>query len=186
MANLIYAGLMSLDGYIADETGKFDWAMPSEEVHRFINDLERPIGTHLYGRQLYEVMASWETIETTADQPAFILDYAKIWKSADKIVFSTTLESVSSARTRIERDFDLGLVRNLKKKSGHDLSIGGPHLAAQAIRAGLVDEYHLFITPVLVGAGKPFFPQDVGLNLNLIDECRFANGMVHLHYGTVT
>lgn len=186
MANLIYAGLMSLDGYVADETGKFDWAMPSEEVHTFINDLERPIGTHLYGCRLYEVMASWETMHTLADQPPIVLDFARTWQSADKIVFSRTLETVSSARTRIERDFDLELVRSLKKKSRRDLSIGGPHLAAQAIRAGLVDEYHLFITPVLVGGGKQFFPHDVQLNLNLMDECRFGNGMVHLHYGTVT
>lgn len=186
MANLIYAGIVSLDGYFADTNDKFDWAMPGEKVHSFINDLERKIGTHLYGRRLYEIMAAWETLDTLAGQSPFVLDYANIWRAADKIVFSKSLKTVSSARTTIEREFNGEAVRNLKNNSRADLSVGGPDLAAHAIKAGLVDAYHLFITPVLVGGGKPFFPPDIHLNLKLVDECRFDNGMVHLHYKTAT
>ena len=184
MAKLIYSALTSLDGYVADEDGNFDWAKPSEEVHVFVNDLERPVGTHLYGRRMYEVMAYWETADTVADQPPFIRDYAKIWKAAEKIVYSRTLAEVSSARTRIEREFDIDAVRQLKATADRDIGVGGPDLAAQAIKAGLVDELHLFLAPVVVGGGKPSLPDKVRLELELLDERRFANGVVHLHYRT--
>ena len=184
MAKLIYSALTSLDGYVADEHGNFDWAKPSEEVHVFVNDLERPVGTHLYGRRMYEVMAYWETLETVADLPPFARDYAKIWQAADKIVYSRTLAEVSSAGTRIERDFDIDAVRQLKATADRDISVGGPDLAAQAIEAGLVDEFHLFLAPVVVGGGNPSLPDKVRLELELLDERRFANGVVHLHYRT--
>jgi dihydrofolate reductase len=186
MARLIYSAITSLDGYVADEDGHFDWAAPDEEVHRFVNDVERPVGTYLYGRRLYEVMVYWETANTLADQPPFIQDFARIWQAADKIVYSKTLETVSSARTRIERDFDPEAVRELKATAGRDLTVGGPDLAAQAIKAGLVDEYHLFLTPVVVGGGKQALPDGVRFELDLLDERRFGNGVVHLHYGTRT
>jgi dihydrofolate reductase len=182
MAKLIYSAITSLDGYVADENGNFDWAAPDEEVHRFVNDLERPIGTYLYGRRIYETMVYWETAHTLPDQPPFIEDFAGIWQAADKIVYSKTLETLSSARTRIERDFDPDAVRQLKATAGHDISVGGADLAAQAIKAGLVDEYHLFLTPIIVGAGHQSLPDNVRLELELLDECRFGNGVVHLHY----
>jgi dihydrofolate reductase len=184
MAKLIYSALTSLDGYVADEDGNFDWAEPSEEVHVFVNDLERPVGTHLYGRRLYEVMAYWETADTVADQPPFVRDYAKIWKAAEKIVYSRTLAEVSSARTRIEREFEIDAVRQLKATADRDIGVGGPDLAAQAIKAGLVDELHLFLAPVVVGGGKQSLPDKVRLELELLDERRFTNGVVHLHYRT--
>jgi len=184
MAKLIYSALTSLDGYVADEDGNFDWAQPSEEVHLFVNDLERPIGTHLYGRRMYEVMAYWETGDALADQPPVIRDYAKIWRAADKIVYSKTLAEVSSARTRIEHDFDIDAVRQLKATADRDIGVGGAELAGQAIRAGLVDELHLFLAPVLIGGGKRSLPDDVRLELEMVDERRFANGVVHLHYRT--
>jgi dihydrofolate reductase len=183
MAKLIYSALTSLDGYVADEDGNFDWAKPSEEVHVFVNDLERPVGTHLYGRRMYEVMAYWETADTV-DQPPFIRDYAEIWQAAEKIVYSRTLAEVSSARTRIEREFDLEAVRQLKATADRDIGVGGPDLAAQAFEAGLIDELHLFLAPVVVGGGKPSLPDKVRLELELLDERRFANGVVHLHYRT--
>jgi dihydrofolate reductase len=183
MAKLIYAALTSLDGYVADEDGNFDWAKPSEEVHRFVNDLERPIGTYLYGRRMYDVMVYWETADTV-DQPLFIRDYTKIWQAADKIVYSRTLAEASSARTRIERDFDIDAVRQLKATADRDIGVGGPDLAAQAIKAGLVDELHLFLAPVVVGGGNQSLPDDVRLELELLDERRFANGVVYLHYRT--
>jgi dihydrofolate reductase len=185
MAKLIYSAITSLDGYVADEDGKFDWAAPDEEVHRFVNDLERPIGTYLYGRRMYEVMGYWETAHV-ADQSPFIRDYAEIWQAADKIVYSKTLETVSSARTRIERDFDPDAVRQLKASAGRDISVGGPDLAAQAFKAGLVDEFHLFLSPVVVGGGNQSLPDKVRLKLELLDERRFGNGVVHLHYRTTT
>jgi dihydrofolate reductase len=186
MARLIYTAITSLDGFVADKDGNFDWAAPDDEVHAFVNDLERPAGTHLYGRRMYEVMAFWETAHTLADEPAVFQDYAKIWQAADKIVYSRTLETVTSARTRIERDFDPEAVRRLKAKAGRDISIGGPHLAAEAIKAGLVDEFHLFVTPILVGGGNPALPQDVLMQLDLVDERRFEGGVVHLHYRAKT
>jgi dihydrofolate reductase len=183
MAKLIYSAITSLDGYVADEDGNFDWAEPDEEVHTFVNDLERPVGTHLYGRRMYEVMVYWETADTLPDQPAFIRDFAQIWQAADKIVYSKTLEIVSSARTRIERDFDPEAVRQRKESSERDLTVSGPDLAAQAIKAGLVDELHLFVNPIVVGSGSPSLPDDVRVELELLDERRFHNGVVYLHYG---
>jgi dihydrofolate reductase len=185
LADLIYSTITSLDGYVADEDGKFDWAEPDEEVHTFINDLERTVGTYLYGRRMYEVMLAWETINL-ADQPPFIQDFAEIWQAADKIVYSKTLERVSSARTRIERAFDPEAVRQMKAPARRELSIGGPDLAAQAIRAGLVDEWRLFVAPVVVGGGKRSLPKDVRLKLELLDERRFGNDMVSLRYRTRT
>ncbi len=182
MAKLIYSAIMSLDGYVADEEGNFDWAAPDEEVHTFVNDVERPVGTYLYGRRMYEVMAYWETAHTLPDQPPFSLDFAEIWRAADKIVFSTTLASVSSERTRIERVFDPEAIRELKASAHRDLSVGGPHLAAAAIAAGLVDEFHLFAVPAVVGGGNRALPDGVRLDLDLLDERRFGNGTVHLHY----
>jgi dihydrofolate reductase len=184
MAKLIYSAITSLDGYAEDENGNFDWAAPDEEVHRFVNDLERPIGTYLYGRRIYETMVYWETAHTLPDQPPFIQDFAGIWQAADKIVYSKTLDTPSSARTRIERDFDPDAVRRMRASAERDISVGGPDLAAQAIRAGLVDEYHLFLTSIIVGGGKQSLPDNVRLELELLDERRFGNGMVHLHYRT--
>jgi len=184
VAKLIYSAITSLDGYVADEDGKFDWAEPDEEVHRFVNDLERPVGTYLYGRRMYEVMVAWETAHTLADQRPVVQDFAAIWQAADKIVYSKTLETVASARTRLERDFDPEAVRQLKARAGHDLTVGGPELAAQAIKAGLLDEYHLFVAPIVVGGGKRSLPNNVRLKVELLDERRFGNGVVHLHYRT--
>jgi dihydrofolate reductase len=183
MAKLIYPAIASLDGYVADENGNFDWAEPDEEVHTFLNDLERTVGTHLYGRRLYEVLVAWETVDARSDQPAYILDFAKIWQAAEKIVYTRTLETVSSARTRIEREFDPEAVRELKRTAERDLLVGGPELAAQAIRAGLVDEYHLFLAPVVVGGGKRSLPDGVRVDLELLDERRFWSGFVYLRYG---
>jgi dihydrofolate reductase len=182
MARLIYSVITSLDGYVADEDGNFDWAAPDEEVHAFVNELERPIGTYLYGRRMYEVMVFWETAAALADQPPVVRDFAEIWRAADKIVYSKTLETASSARTRIEREFDAEAVRQMKVSSERDISVGGPELAAQALSAGLVDECHLFVVPVVVGGGKQSFPDNVRLELELLDERRFASGVVHLHY----
>ena len=186
MAKLIYTAITSLDGYVADEDGNFDWAEPDEEVHSFVNDLERPVGTYLYGRRMYNVMVYWETAHTLADQPAFIQDFAQIWQAADKIVYSTTLETVSSARTRIERDFDPEAVRQLKASAGRDITVGGPDLAAEAIEAGLVDEFQFLVVPVVVGGGKQSLPDNVRLTLELLDERRFGNGTVHLRYRSGT
>jgi dihydrofolate reductase len=184
MAKLIYSAITSLDGYIADEDGNFDWAEPDEEVHTFFNDLERPVGTYLYGRRMYEVMIAWETAHTLADQPPFIQDFAEIWQTADKIVYSKSLETVSSARTRIERDFDPEAIRAMKATAGHDITVGGPDLAAQAFKAGVVDECHLFVAPIVVGGGKQSLPNRVRVKLELLDERRFGNGVVYLHYRT--
>jgi dihydrofolate reductase len=184
MAKLIYTTIASLDGYVADKDGKFDWAMPDEEVHAFVNDLERPIGTHLYGRRLYEVMAGWETMHTLPDQTPLALDFAAIWQAAEKIVYSRTLETVSSARTRIEREFDPEAVRRMKAEADRDITIGGATLAAEAIRARLVDELHVIASPIVVGGGTPSLPDGVRWELELLDERRFANGVVHLRYAT--
>jgi dihydrofolate reductase len=185
MAKLIYSSIASLDGFIADEDGNFDWAEPDEEVHTLVNDLARPVGTFLLGRRMYEVLVAWETMDT-GNQPSFIQDFAEIWRAADKIVYSTMLEAPSSARTRIERAFDPEAVRQLKATAERDLTVGGPSLASQAIRAGLVDEYQLFVVPVVVGGGTRFFPTSVRLGLELVDERRFGGGVVHLHYRTGT
>jgi dihydrofolate reductase len=184
MASLIYSAITSLDGYVADEDGNFDWAAPDEQVHAFINDLMRPVGTHLYGRRLYEVMAGWETDPTLAEQSPVMRDFAELWQAADKIVYSTTLATPSTARTRIERTFDPDAVRELKAAADRDLLVGGPELAAQAFAAGLVDECRLFLAPVIVGGGKQALPDHVRLRLELLDERRFDGGMVHLRYRT--
>ena len=184
MARLIYSAITSLDGYIADKDGNFDWAVPDEEVHAFINDLGRPLGTYLYGRRMYETMVVWETDHTLADQSPLTRDFAELWQAADKIVYSRTLEAVSSARTRIERDFDPEAVRQMKVSAGRDMVVGGAELAAQAFRAGLVDECHLFVAPIVVGGGKQSLPNDVRVKLELLDERRFEGGMVYLRYRT--
>ena len=183
MAKLIYFAIASLDGYVADEDGGFGWGRPDEEVHAFVNELERRIGTYLYGRRMYEVLVAWETPDAPAFQEPVLQDYAAIWQATEKIVYSTTLESVSSARTRIERTFDPEAVRELKAGAERDLTVSGPNLAAQALGAGLVDELHLILAPVVVGGGSRAFPDDVPVELELLDERRFGNGMVYLRYG---
>ena len=180
-AKLIYAAICSLDGYVADRQGNFDWAEPDEEVHVFVNELGRDIGTYLFGRRMYEVLSVWDTLDL-ADQPAYIRDYAEIWRGADKVVCSRSLETVSTARTRLERDLDPREVERMKKSSDRDISIGGPNLAASAFRQGLIDEVHLFLTPVVVGGGTQALPEDVRLDLELEDERRFGNGVVYLRY----
>lgn len=184
MAKLIYATPTSLDGYIADETGSPDWAAPDEEGFAFINDLLRSIGLYLYGRKMYETMAIWETPHLIPGLTSAMLNFARTWQAADKIVYSTSLESVSAAKTRLEREFDPQVVRGLKAELTHDVSVGGPTLAAHAIRTGLVDEYHLFVVPVMIGGGRRVLPTDVCVKLDLLDERRFANGMVYLRYRT--
>ncbi len=181
MARLIYGAIASLDGYVADEDGNFDWAEPDEEVHTFVNDLQRPVGTFLLGRRMYEVLVAWETIDL-ADQPPFIRGFAEIWRAADKVVYTTTLGAASSARTRIEPVFDREAVQRMKDRAQRDLVVGGPNLASRAMRAGLVDDWHLFVAPIVVGGGTRFVPDDLRLELQLLDERRFGNGMVHLHY----
>ena len=183
MAKLVYAAIASLDLYVEDEEGRFDWAMPDEELHAFVNDLERPIGTYLYGRRMYETMVSWETVSTGADQAAVARDFAKLWRAAEKIVFSRALRTVSSARTRIEPEFDPAAIRKLKESATRDISVGGAQLAGEAMAAGLVDACHLFLSPVLVGGGKRALPDKVRAQLELLDEHRFKGGVVHLRYG---
>jgi dihydrofolate reductase len=185
MAKLIYSALESLDGYIADQDGKFDWGEPDEEVHTFLNDLMRTIGTYLYGRRMYEVMVAWETLEL-ADQPPHMQEFADMWRHADKIVYSKTLEAASSAKTRLERDFDPEAVRRMKVAERRDLAVAGPTLAAQAFQAALVDECQLFIAPIVVGGGIQSLPDNVRLKLELLDERRFGNGMIYLRYGANT
>ena len=183
MARLIYSAITSLDGYIEDAEGTFDWAEPDEEVHAFVNDLERPVGTYLYGRRMYETMVFWESPPELAAEPPFVQDFARIWQRADKVVYPKTLQTVTSARTLIEREFDPEAIRQLKAKADADLGVGGAALAAQAIEAGLVDEYRLFLVPVVVGAGKRSLPgNDVRVNLELLDLRRFRNGTVYLDY----
>ena len=186
MAKLIYLMIASLDGYVADEDGNFDWAVPDEEVHAFINDLDRQVGTYLYGRRMYETMVGWETDPTLAEQSPLMRDFAQIWQAADKIVYSKTLEAVSTARTRIERDFNPEAIRQMKALARQDLIVGGPDLAAQAFKAGLVDACHLFVAPMVVGGGKQSLPDDVRLKLELLDERRFRSGIVYLFYRTMT
>jgi dihydrofolate reductase len=181
VSKLVYSALASLDGYVEDADGTFDWAAPDEEVHAFVNELERQTATYLYGRRMYETMAYWESPANTADQSAAVQEYGEIWRAADKVVYSRTLETVATARTRIERELDPAAVGRLKETTSGDLSIGGAELAARAIAAGLVDEYQLFLVPVVVGAGKRALP-DVRLSLELQDERRFGNGTVFLRY----
>jgi dihydrofolate reductase len=182
MAKLIYSAIASLDGYVEDADGKFDWARPDDELHAFVNDLERPIAIYLYGRRMYETMAFWETVGSGPDQPAVTGDFAEIWRAAEKVVYSRTLEEPASTRTRIERSFDPEAVRTMKEASSGDMTIGGPELAGRAISAGLVDECHLFLCPVVVGGGKPCLPAGVRARFELLDERRFGSGVVHLHY----
>ena len=184
MGELIYLALQSLDGYIADEQGNFEWAAPSEEVHAFVNDLTRPLGTHLLGRRMYEVMSVWERPDELPGMTDAVRDFAAIWADADKVVYSRTLDAVSTARTRLERDFDPEAVRQLKESSERDLSIGGPGVAASAFSAGLVDELQLFIAPAIVGGGTASLPAGVRLDLELVEERRFAGGMAYLRYRT--
>lgn len=185
MADLIYSVMMSLDGYIADQDGKFDWAAPDEEVHSFVNELERPVGTYLYGRRMYEIMAVWETFPLY-DEPPCIAEFAGIWRAAEKVVYSSSLGSVTTPKTRLERSFDPEAIRRMKASSPKDLAIAGPTLAAHAFRAGLVDVCHILISPVLVGGGLKAFAEDVRLDFKLEEERRFANGTVFLHYRSAT
>lgn len=182
MAKLIYSPIASLDGYVEDTEGAFDWAVPSDDVHAYINDLQRPVGTYLYGRRMYETMAGWETAPGLAAQSALMRDFAEIWQAADKIVYSATLDAASTRKTRIERDFDPDEVRRMKESAASDLAVAGPGLAAHAFRARLVDEVHLFLAPVVVGGGKRALPDGVRLELELLDVRRFADGMVHVRY----
>jgi dihydrofolate reductase len=183
VARLIYSTIASLDGYVADADGNFDWAAPDEEVHAFVNELERPIGTHLLGRRMYETMVFWETVDTGPSQAQVMRDFAEIWRAADKVVFSRTLEQVSSARTRLVREFDPEAVRELIASASSDVAIGGPELAAEAFRAGLVDECQVFLTPVVVGAGKRSLPDGVFARLELLEQRRFGSGFAYLRYG---
>lgn len=182
MAKLIYSMITSLDGYVTDADGDFNWGVPDEDGHAVINDLMRSIGTHLYGRRLYEVMVSWETFDLT-DESAVERDFATIWRDADKAVYSTSLQSVSSERTRIERSFDPEAIGRLKASADRDLLIGGPDIAGQALAAGLVDELHFFVSPVVLGGGKKALPDGIRLGVDLVSERAFANGVVHLRYG---
>jgi dihydrofolate reductase len=183
VAKLIYMAIASLDGFVADTEGNWDWSMPDEDVHALVNDLARPLGTWLLGRRMYEVLSAWETID---DEEPVIRDFAEIWRSADKVVYSRTLQAASTARTRVEREFDPEAVRRMKTESERDLSIAGPELAAQALREGLVDEIQLFLSPIIVGAGNPALPEGVKVPLELLDERRFGNSVVHLRYRVAT
>ena len=182
MAKLIYSAIASLDGYVVDAEGNFDWAAPGEEVHAFINDLERPIGTYLYGRRMYETMAFWEDPPAGVGGSDVAQDFAAIWQAADKVVYSRTLATPSTPRTRIERDFDPDTVRRMKEAAGRDISVGGPGLAAHALHAGIVDEIQLFLVPTVVGGGTRALPDGLRVDLELLDQRRFAGGAVYLRY----
>jgi len=182
MGRLVYSAIASLDGYVADEHGRFDWSAPDEEVHRFVNDQERDVGTYLYGRRMYDVMRFWQDGGDGPGEGEVSVDYAQVWRAADKVVFSRSIEGVSTPRTRLERSFDLEAVRELVRAADHDVSIGGPTLAAEALRAGLVDDVHLFLNPVLVGGGLAALPTGLRADLELVDEHRFSAGVVHLHH----
>ena len=185
MGALICAGITSLDGYIADERGDFSWGRPDSELHSFVNELERPVGTYLYGRRMYEVMRFWQTADTEHELPDAEREYAGIWQDTDKVVYSSTLTEVQTPRTRLERTFDADAVRRMKSEADRDLSVSGPHLAEHAFRAGLVDEVHLFVHPVAVGGGTALLPRGIRLDLELRDERRFATGVVYLRYGVL-
>jgi dihydrofolate reductase len=182
MAKLIYAAISSLDGYVADAQGNFDWSMPSDEVHRFVNNLQRGIGTYLYGRRMYEVMRYWDTASTGSGEPSAEQEFAKIWQATDKIIYSGSLDEVSTARTRLERVFDQRSIQQMKAHATRDIAVSGPTLAGQALRQGLVDECQLFLSPIIVGGGTPALPDNIRLDLHLLDERRFGNGVVYLHY----
>jgi dihydrofolate reductase len=182
MAKLIYVSNVSLNGYTEDERGSFDWSAPDDELFAFITDLVRPVGTYLYGRRMYDTMALWETDPALATQSELMADFADVWQGAEKVVYSTSLAGTSTAKTRLERTFDPASVRDMKASASSDLTIGGPHLAAQALKAGLVDECHLLIHPVLMGGGKPALPSDTRADLELLDDRRLGNGVVYLRY----
>ena len=186
MAKLIYVTNVSLDGYIEDEHGSFDWSAPEDDFFAFITDLVRPVGTYLYGRRLYDSMAVWETDPALAAQSELMADFANVWQAADKVVYSTTLATVSTAKTRLEHNFDPASVRDMKASATSDLTVGGAHLAAHALKAGLVDECHLFIHPVLVGGGKAALPSDTHSELELLDDRRLSNGVMYLCYRIAT
>ncbi|MFI5061216.1 MAG: dihydrofolate reductase family protein [Actinomycetales bacterium] len=182
MSTIIFSAIASLDGYTADASGLFDWAAPDEEVHAFINDLQRGVGTYLYGRRMYETMRVWQTMPEGPDEPEVIADFADIWRAADKIVYSSTLADASTPRTRVLDRFDPDALHELRESSDRDIGIGGPTLAAEAFRAGLIDEVQLFLVPIAVGGGTPAFPRDTVVPLELLDEHRFAGGTVYLRY----
>ncbi len=182
MGKLIYVTPVSLNGHIADETGDYEWAAPDDEVHAFINDVMRPVGTYIYGRKMYQTMAVWETPDVIPGPTPAMLDFARIWQAADKIVNSKSLETVSTGKTRLEREFDPQVVGGRKAQWTHDVALGGPTLAAHAIRAGIVDEYHLLVAPIILGGGKPVLPGNVRVTLELVDERGFDNGTVYLRY----
>jgi dihydrofolate reductase len=182
LTKLIYVTNVSLDGFIEDEHGSFDWTAPDDELFAFITDLVRPVGTHLYGRRLYDSMAVWETDPALAGQSELMADFANVWKAADKVVYSKTVDAVSTGRTRLEHDFEPGSVREMKASANRDLTVGGAQLAAQAFKAGLVDECHLFVRPVLLGGGKPALPSGTRAELELLDDRRVGNGVVYLRY----
>ena len=184
MATLSYTAITSLDGFIEDEEGTFGWAVPDAEVHAFVNDLERGIGTHLYGRRMYETMAVWQDVGAGPDVPAAEADYGEVWRGLDKVVYSRTLDAVWTPRTRLAPEFDPETVRAMKEAAERDISVSGPGLAQHAFRAGLVDEVHLFVFPVVVGGGKPGLPRGIHATLDLVATRRFANGVVHLHHRT--
>lgn len=182
MAKLIYSMITSLDGHIEDEHGGFDWAAPDEEVHSYVNELGSSVGTYLFGRRMYETMVYWETAHMIPDQPQVVLDWARQWQAAEKIVYSRTLAEPRSERTRIKREFDADAVRRLKADAEHDIAVAGPELAAHAVRAGLVDEFQMIVCPVIVGGGKRFLPNSVRLDLELVEDRQFGNGVVVLRY----
>lgn len=185
MAKLIYATNVSLDGYMEDEQGNLEWSIANDETYAFWTDFQRTIGTYLYGRRLYETMVYWETASTGGDQPELKREFAQIWRAAEKIVYSRTLQVVSSARTRIEREFDPDAIRRLKESPGADITIGGPELAGQAMSAGLIDECHLLLNPIVLGGGKRALPDNLLMRLELLGERRFRSGVVHLHYRVI-
>jgi dihydrofolate reductase len=184
MAKLIYSAITSLDGYVADEDGKFDWSVPDAEVMAFLNEIERPLGTYLYGRGMYEVMAAWETMHLREDLTPTSEDFTRLWQAASKVVYSRTLEKVTTSKTRLEREFDADAVRKMKEESDKDMSVGGSELAGHALKSGVVDEVHLYLSPILVGGGKPSLPDDLRLPLELVEERRFGNGVVYVRYRT--
>lgn len=185
MAKLIYAANLSLDGYMEDERGNIDWTISDDETYAFWTDFQRSIGTYLYGRRMYETMVYWETASTSGDQPEVKREFAQIWRAAEKIVYSRTLQAVSSARTRIEREFDPDAIRRLKESSGADITIGGPELAGRAMSEGLVDECHLLLNPIVLGGGKRALQDNLRMRLELLGERRFRSGVVHLHYRVI-
>ena len=185
MAKLIYAANISLDGYIEDKRGNIEWTISDDETYAFWTDFQRPIGTYLYGRRMYESMVYWETANASGEQPEIKREFAQIWRAAEKIVYSRTLQAVSSAKTRIEREFDPDAIRRLKESSGADITIGGPDLAGRAMSAGLIDECHLLLNPIVLGGGKLALPDNLRMRLELLSERRFRSGVVHLHYRVI-